>query len=149
MVTSPHSAALSAVALKGSAGASELLPLLRVAHPVAFLNVCKANGWRIYAAHAPKDFKKAQPKALTTSTLGRPLVDCPCLLILGSEGEGLQWKLQKTANFTLSIEGKRAKDSIDSLNVSVAAALLFEAFLVGQAAHMTTQAIQPADGRIF
>ena len=54
----------------------------------------------------------------------------PCVLILGGEGEGLRWGIQKKADFLLSIEGYRSgKGGVDSLNVSVAAGLLCEAFL--------------------
>ncbi len=50
--------------------------------------------------------------------------------MLGGEGEGLRWLLQKKADFTVAIEGKRAgQGGVDSLNVSVAAGTLCEAFL--------------------
>jgi len=59
--------------------------------------------------------------------------------MLGSEGEGLRWNLQKKADATVSIEGGwrlqgeqgSAADAgrVDSLNVSVAAGLLVEGFL--------------------
>jgi len=54
----------------------------------------------------------------------------PCILVLGSEGEGLRWDIQKKASFDVGIEGQRiGQGTVDSLNVSVAAGLLCEAFL--------------------
>lgn len=56
--------------------------------------------------------------------------DHPCLLILGGEGEGLRWNIQSKADLKIGIEGMRAGHiGVDSLNVSVAAGLLCEAFL--------------------
>lgn len=56
--------------------------------------------------------------------------------MLGSEGEGLRWNLQKKADATVNIEGgwrlhadQGADGRVDSLNVSVAAGLLVEGFL--------------------
>ena len=54
----------------------------------------------------------------------------PCLLVLGGEGEGLRWNIQSKADLKVGIEGMRAGHiGVDSLNVSVAAGLLCEAFL--------------------
>lgn len=67
---------------------------------------------------------------LTTSNINSPARNHPCVLVLGGEGEGLRWNLQKKADFLLSIEGHRSgQGGVDSLNVSVAAGLLCEAFL--------------------
>ena len=50
--------------------------------------------------------------------------------MLGGEGEGLSWDLQKKADFVLGVEGNRIRPrGVDSLNVSVATGLLCEAFL--------------------
>lgn len=51
--------------------------------------------------------------------------------MLGSEGDGLRKTLLRKSDFKLSIEGRRGdlKSLVDSLNVSVAAGLLCEAFL--------------------
>ena len=56
--------------------------------------------------------------------------DHPCLLVLGGEGEGLRWNIQSKADLKIGIEGMRAGHvGVDSLNVSVAAGLLCDAFL--------------------
>lgn len=62
--------------------------------------------------------------------LGCPTQDQPCVLILGGEGEGLRKVLQKKADFNVAVPGPRAgMGGVDSLNVSVAASILCEAFL--------------------
>ena len=50
--------------------------------------------------------------------------------MLGGEGEGLRPNLQKRADCVVGIEGQRlGKGGVDSLNVSVAAGILCEAFM--------------------
>ena len=71
--------------------------------------------------------------------MNAPLQHHPCILILGSEGEGLRWKIQSKADFEIGIEGQRhGHGGVDSLNVSVAAAMLCDAFLKKGQAHMST-----------
>ena len=54
----------------------------------------------------------------------------PCIVVLGGEGEGLRWNIQSKADFSIGIEGRRlGQGQVDSLNVSVAAGLLCDAFL--------------------
>ena len=135
-ISNRNSAPLSPVALKASAGASESLPLLFVGHPAAFVEACQKNGWKFYAAVAPPDRKSSVSASsrvtshLSTSDIELPDRDHPTVLMLGGEGEGLRWNLEKKADFTVSIEGRRkGEGGVDSLNVSVAAGLLCEAFL--------------------
>lgn len=130
-VANRNSAPVSPVAIKASAGASESLPIVSVGQPQHFLDVCKSNGWKVYAAVAPKSDKRSGfGNYLVTSKMSSPARDHPCILILGGEGEGLRWTIQKMADFDIAIDGQRAgKGNVDSLNVSVAAGLLCEAFL--------------------
>ena len=123
-------APLSAVALKASAGASETLPLIPVNHPRAFVDKAQANGWKFYAAAASQHKAMKKQKIVTTSNVGFPVRDGPCVIMLGSEGEGLRLTLLSKANYLLTIKGQRSdQGGVDSLNVSVAAALLCEAML--------------------
>ena len=49
--------------------------------------------------------------------------------MLGGEGEGLRANLRKRADSVVGVEGQRIGDGgVDSLNVSVAAGILCEAF---------------------
>ena len=130
-ISSRSSAPVSPVAIKASAGASEALPLVSVSQPGGFIDQCKRNGWKIYAAVAPTPGKRSGlGNYFSTSDLGSPVRNHPCILILGGEGEGLHWNIQTKADFDVGIEGPRnGHGKVDSLNVSVAAGLLCEAFL--------------------
>ncbi len=130
-ISNRSSAPVSPVALKASAGACETLPLVSVSQPGKFIEECKSNGWRIYAATAPRPVKRTGVgNYFSTSDLGSPVCNYPCLLILGSEGDGLHWSIQRKADFDVGIDGPRiGQGNVDSLNVSVAAGLLCEAFL--------------------
>ena len=133
-VSDRNSAPLSPIALKASAGASESLPLFSIRHPAAFVEESQKNGWKFYAAVAPPGPKtSSSPRAVphfSTSNVELQERDHPTILMLGGEGEGLRWNLQKKADFTVSIQGPRkGEGGVDSLNVSVAAGLLCETFL--------------------
>lgn len=133
-ISNRNSAPLTPITLKASAGASESLPLMSISQPGSFIDECQKNGWKFYAAVAPGNTPSAstgsQKPYYSTSTLGCPARDHPCVLILGGEGEGLRWNIQKKADYVIGIEGQRAgQGGVDSLNVSVAAGLLCEAFM--------------------
>ena len=133
-ISNRNSAPFTPITLKASAGASENLPLLSISQPGSFIDECQKHGWKFYAAVAPGNnpsggapFRKPY---YSTSTLNCPPRDHPCVLILGGEGEGLRWNIQKKADYAVGIEGYRAgQGGVDSLNVSVAAGLLCEAFM--------------------
>ena len=130
-ISKRSSAPVSPVAIKASAGASETLPLVLVSQPGNFIDRCKSNNWKIYAAAAPTPSKRTGiGNYFSTSNLGSPVRNHPCLLILGGEGEGIHWNIQRKADFDVGINGPRlGQGKVDSLNVSVAAGLLCEAFL--------------------
>lgn len=129
-VSKRASAPLSPVALKASAGAAESLPFLSVDKPTDFISESRSNGWKIYAAVLPQGSESWKRVSFTNHSLGRPILDHPCVLMIGGEGEGLAWPLQKKADFTVSVEGARTgQGGVDSLNVSVATAILCDAFL--------------------
>ena len=130
-MTTRGSATVTPVALKASAGAAEVLPLVTVSKAANFVDNCKQKGWKIYAA-VPRDPEKSAKfgKSISASELGCPTRDHPCLLILGGEGAGLHWDLRLKASVNVTIDGQRfGQGKVDSLNVSVAAGLLCEAFL--------------------
>jgi 21S rRNA (GM2251-2'-O)-methyltransferase len=131
VVLSTHCAPLSPVVLKASAGAAEALPLYAVHKTGSFIQASRDQGWKFFAA-APSDAQgKHQQKPLRTlTTLGRPLAEHPCVLMLGGEGPGLWQDLIQKADYLLTIFGHRAGESgVDSLNVSVAAALACDGFM--------------------
>ncbi len=130
-ISTRQSAPLSPVALKASAGASENIPLLSVSQPEEFVEKSRKNGWQFFAAVAPPSGTHARKgRFLSTPGLKSPLTTSPVVLMLGAEDEGLRWNLQKGADHQIGIEGARlGMGGVDSLNVSVASALLAEAFL--------------------
>lgn len=132
-------APLNAVAIKASAGAAEYLPIILIDDEVRFMEKCKENGWIFYAAAAP-DSKSANitrnPKNKTTDTASthQPntvLRHHPVVLMMGNEAEGLRPHLQSRANYPIAIQSGRSRGLIDSLNVSVASAMLTHEFLAG------------------
>ncbi|MCJ1391250.1 hypothetical protein MMC18_004113 [Xylographa bjoerkii] len=138
-----HSAPLTPVALKASAGAAESLPLISIHTPAAFVDASRAAGWKFYAAVAPTDQvgtdKPGAEKESTAPPVPHydlpalaalcPTRTHPCVLMLGGEGEGLRWALRRKADASVSIGASWRAGGVDSLNVSVAAGLLCEAFL--------------------
>lgn len=125
-----NSASFTPVVLKASAGASENVTLFAVHKPAGFIANSKLAGWRIYAAVAPPKSKDpGAPPAISADDLGDPLSQDPCILMLGSEGEGLRANLRSKADVDLSIRGRGQSHNVDSLNVSVAAGILCDAFL--------------------
>ncbi|KAL4932748.1 uncharacterized protein BDV17DRAFT_253645 [Aspergillus undulatus] len=148
-----NSAPLSPVTIKASAGAAENMTLLDVKNEVDFIQRSRANGWRFYAADAlspdatyldPTLIHKDPPTATPTLTPGEgegegegkaeqdySIGHSPSVIMMGNEGSGLSHHIKSHADAIVSIPGARFLDParVDSLNVSVAAALLMETFL--------------------
>ncbi|KAI0134749.1 hypothetical protein BJ170DRAFT_611111 [Xylariales sp. AK1849] len=131
VITKHSTATITPVALKASAGASEVLPLYSVTSTLDFIERSKEAGWVVYASVA------AGPRSRGNShlTLDRvesydPLSSQPTILAIGSEGEGLGKPIRRVADFEISIPGQEGLlSTIDSLNVSVATGILCSAFL--------------------
>jgi 21S rRNA (GM2251-2'-O)-methyltransferase len=129
-ISSRNSASFTPVVFKASAGASEDVTLFMVNKPAGFVVDSKNAGWKVFAAVAPaKKHDPAMPISLSTDQLNDPLSEDPCILMLGSEGEGLRWNLRSKADVDLYIEGSNQSHNVDSLNVSVAAGILCTTFL--------------------
>ncbi|KAJ5662359.1 uncharacterized protein N7477_009975 [Penicillium maclennaniae] len=119
-----NSAPLSPVTIKASAGAAENMSLLQVKNEIDFIQRSQNNGWKFYAADAPGPVP--------------PIWTAYHVIMMGSEGSGLSSHIKSHADAIVSIPGARHSAHlgvesdparIDSLNVSVAAALLMETFL--------------------
>ena len=146
MICSRNSVGLTPVALKSAAGAAEELAILSVSQPGSFIDSCQQNGWKFYAASPPKASNSVvaghDVPHYSAPNLGSPTQSHPCILMLGSEGEGLRWNIQKKADYSVSIEGQRTGfGELDSLNVSVAAGILCEAFMRPPAAHAVAEKV--------
>jgi 21S rRNA (GM2251-2'-O)-methyltransferase len=123
-ISTRNSASFSPIVFKASAGSSESVTLFSVKSPAGFIVDSKEAGWKVYAAVAPSGKKNQVLKF--TDDLKDPLLEHPCILMLGGEGDGLRWNLRVKADVELAIMGQSS--TVDSLNVSVAAGILCDAF---------------------
>ena len=126
----------SPVLAKASAGACEAIPILAVSKPADFISKSSTAGWKICAAVAPDVGSQKRQKQLTSVSIAAksPLASSPCILMMGSEGEGLRENLRSKADLEVTIErGSSAKHvvdvGVDSMNVGVATGVLVDAFM--------------------
>lgn len=114
VITSRRSASVTPAAVKASAGATEHLPIARVANLARWLALAKDAGAWVYGAEANAEAPYAQ-----TDLTGK------VVLVLGSEGTGLRRLVAERCDALISIP---VRGRVASLNVAAAAAaLLFEA----------------------
>lgn len=102
---------ITPVVTKSSVGASEIVPLIEVSNADQALRQCQQHQFWVVAAARTPDAASLRSFTFPTRTL----------LIVGSEGDGVQPLLLKRADHHLAIEQVGA---IDSLNVSQATAIL-------------------------
>jgi 21S rRNA (GM2251-2'-O)-methyltransferase len=131
-ITKRNSATLTPVALKASAGASEAVTLFSVDNLTSFLTDSKENGWKVYAAVPPTGATRRREISIHELEDRDPLSKDSCILLMGSEGEGLSRQLKSKADYEVNIPNMADGHVVDSLNVSVATALLCSAFLKGK-----------------
>ena len=115
-------APLSPQVLKASAAAAEYLNIYEVPQPLKFFENLKEKNWNIIATVVPGTKTKLERRQ--ANELNSMLQDGPCLLVIGSEGEGLRTTLLQRSTDCVSLESQHDSSMIDSLNVSVATALL-------------------------
>jgi 23S rRNA (guanosine2251-2'-O)-methyltransferase len=109
-----RAAAVTAAVAKASAGAVEHLPIARVRNLADWIAEAKQAGAWVYGAEAG-----SMTSYTEVDLKGR------CVLVLGGEGGGIRPRVRESCDAIVSIP---VRGQIDSLNVSVAAAiLLFEA----------------------
>ncbi len=109
---------LTPAAAKASCGASELLPLIRVSNLADTAEQFKKEGFEVVASLLDPQAQSAFRFAFSPRTL----------LIVGSEGEGIQPLLQKKSDRLIYIP---MAGHIDSLNVAQAAAILLSRYMAG------------------
>lgn len=110
LVISKHrSAAIGQTVQKSSAGAVTFLPIAKVNNIASAIDELKELGIWTFAADMDGD------SYLTTD------FNCPCAIVLGSEGSGVSRLVRDKCDFTVSIP---MRGRINSLNVSAAAAVL-------------------------
>lgn len=124
------SAPITPIVIKAAAGATESITLFSIKDVTEadFVKNSRSNGWEVYAATAPNG-SGLRRKVLDADELNDPLFRKPCLLLLGSEGEGLSKSVAKQASLDVAVAGSGRRGTVDSLNVGVAAGVLVSAFL--------------------
>lgn len=135
ILTLEHGTApIASNSLKASAGALEYMPILQVKNERSFVKTSRENGWKFFAADAPND-ERAVPKRHAKGNNARgleyngALLRHPCVLILGNEGAGIRDFMKSLVDGVVGIPNARPHiGDIDSLNVSVAAALMTQRF---------------------
>lgn len=146
-VSKKGSSPVTPVVLKASAGAAEFLTMLSVNSVEDFLRNSSKKGWKVFAACPPKaDSKRAQIDSIQLENHD-PLLKDPCILVVGSEGEGLTRAVRRAADVEISIPNLSGSEVVDSLNVSVATGLLCSAFLKGKVKARGSTASDP--GALF
>lgn len=128
VITAGKSAAVTPVVTKAASGAADEIPIFSVDSPLDFISASQKAGWHFYAAAASALTKNIQTLSAVGLEKDRPLTRNPCVLMLGNEARGIPKPLRIAADFNVCIPGVR-KSSVDSLNVSVAGGILFNAFL--------------------
>lgn len=134
----------SPILAKASAGACEAIPILAVSKPADFISMSSKAGWNICAAVAPD--ARSRKQLTTTSVASQsPLAKKPCILMMGSEGEGLRKNLLAKADLEVTIQrgtsGQNSVDvGVDSMNVGVATGVLVDAFMREPSARMPAAA---------
>ncbi|GMM37912.1 Mrm1 protein [Saccharomycopsis crataegensis] len=130
VVTAKNCAPLNSVVAKASSGALELMNIYSADNPMKFIQESQSNGWKFVSAGVSKT---QDSKNVGMDSLKDLLVAEPCVMILGSEGKGIRKNLVNLSDFYVKLESYRSdinngKSVVDSLNVSVAAALLMDKF---------------------
>jgi 21S rRNA (GM2251-2'-O)-methyltransferase len=120
-------APLSAITVKASTGAAELMPILRIRDETGFITTSKANGWHFAAAVSPEDVPLVnRPEIVPEHDIDADgLKQKPVVIMLGNEGEGLRPRIARMANSCLTVQDAVNQHAgVESLNVSVAAGIL-------------------------
>ncbi|GAB9467513.1 hypothetical protein Gpo141_00004854 [Globisporangium polare] len=120
LISERNSAPLSPAASRASAGAMEVLvannKLFKARNLHEALAVSSDLGWRVVGACSG-------PNSVTSNELGS---DQPTILVMGNEHRGMRKGIRQTCSDIVTIPGQAADEDsrVDSLNVSVAAAIL-------------------------
>ncbi|KAF6001593.1 Ribose methyltransferase [Cyanidiococcus yangmingshanensis] len=157
MLTKKNSAGLTATVSKASSGAMEFMDVHAVSNMPQYLETAhRLHGWRILGATLPTASMSQgakEPEAAigpTKQVYSRrgsacPLIPCadltllsPTILVLGNEGHGLRTNVERVCTAFTYIECDHSMRmgssmaAVDSLNVSVAGAILMHRLMHGR-----------------
>ncbi|AGO12979.1 AaceriADL269Wp [[Ashbya] aceris (nom. inval.)] len=134
-VSHRNSAPLSPAVSKTSSGALEVLPIYSVDKPLQFFERSREqHNWVFVASHltqGPGVGAHVKNRVLPVEDMADILQSSPVMLVVGNEGTGIRSNLQQRSDFFVQVPFGRAEEPqlVDSLNVSVAAALLLRSLL--------------------
>ncbi|CAI4802964.1 ADM_collapsed_G0052810.mRNA.1.CDS.1 [Saccharomyces cerevisiae] len=130
---------LTPVVSKTSSGALELLPIFYADKPLEFFTKSQEmGGWTFITSHLANatSEKYTVGKTISMHDLNGLCNELPVVLVVGNESQGVRTNLKMRSDFFVEIpfggieKGNRAPEPIvDSLNVSVATALLIDNIL--------------------
>ncbi|CCK68017.1 Mrm1p KNAG_0A03300 [Huiozyma naganishii CBS 8797] len=132
VVSQSNCAPLSPVVNKASSGAMEFMLVYSVDNPVEFAAKSQdVGGWTFVAGHLADPAKKGQydGKNIPMTELSTLPTRSPTILMVGNEGAGVRSALRTKSDFLVQIPTARPDSPVDSLNVSVATALLLNHLL--------------------
>jgi len=110
LIPEKGSAQIGADAIKTSAGALHIVPICKVKNPHKMITTIQKNGIKVFAA---------SEKAVVDYT--QPDYSVPCLIVMGSEDQGISAEILKIADEYIKIP---VMGKIESLNVAVASGIL-------------------------
>lgn len=123
---------MSPVVSKASAGVLEIFQPFYMNDSEALIQRKKAEGWDIIGSglrckEGSTGFGAGVEHHLTSTTIGSSR---PSILIIGNEGFGIPEKLSEMCDTWLNVKpGRQLHPDVDSLNVSVATALLIKSII--------------------
>ena len=130
LAASKNCAPLSPAASKASAGCLETLQMHDCNNLPRTLAQAAEDGWCVIGA-------SASGEAVECTDIK---VDCPTLLVLGSEGSGLRTNVKRACDSFVKISSAEELDGtvVESLNVSVATGVLLHTMLSSARSHADT-----------
>lgn len=128
VISRRNCAKLSPVVNKCSSGAMEYIPIFMVDKPLTFFDKSQEQGqWTFITSHIEKNNRNYSTSKLNLSDMHGLLNHGPVMLVVGNEGSGVRTNLQLKSDFTVHIPyigPNETPNTVDSLNVSVATAIL-------------------------
>ena len=123
IILSPRCSRLSPVVSKASAGAMETLDIRAIASTAKFLWHTSVH-WSIIGTCSPMEEENLY-KTVEVKDLEELKIEKPTMILFGNEGEGLSEEIAQFCDSMMSIRPwGELPEGIDSLNVSVSAALV-------------------------
>ncbi|KAF3922396.1 hypothetical protein AA313_de0203619 [Arthrobotrys entomopaga] len=137
VISANNSTPATASTSKSSAGALEVVDLYHSQNLLKFITESRKRDWKFYGAMPNPTQSELKVSKRSKSTnwydmegLNDPLHFHPCALVMGNEAEGLRPTVQALMDGYVTIRaGEDTDDTIDSLNVGVAASILTHGFL--------------------